>query len=173
MKKYLLGLTGLALLGGAPLRAQETTVERYIGQTGGSSFTSEQEIRVGPGGAQGRIVCVPEHYIKKTNRWCFGHMDFRVCQCHFHGLFGKCGCDQGHCEHSYCRRVMVKKLRVEESDRTRCVPREVPGCGYGGAAGCRPGVGMPGAPLIPPPGTVNPLPGAPLTAPGQFRPPTP
>lgn len=94
MKKYLLGLAGLALLGGSPLRAQQTP-ERYLGQTGGSSFTSEQEIRVGPGGAQGEIICVPEHYTKKTNHWCYGHVDLRVCQCHFRGLFGKCGCDDG------------------------------------------------------------------------------
>src|SRR5437660_1689244 len=121
MKKYLLALAGLALLGGTPLLAQSPV--RYIGQTGVSGPTNAQEIQVGPGGAHDKIICVPEHYIKKTNHWCYGHIDLRVCQCYFHGLFGKCGCDDGHCEHPYCRRVMIKKLRVEECERTRCVPQ--------------------------------------------------
>jgi hypothetical protein len=134
MKKYLHGLAGLALLGGAPLLAQ-TPVPIVIQRESRSGPTAATEIEVGPHGPCGNIVCVPEHYIKKTDNWCYSHIDLRVCLCHFHGLFGHCGCDDGHCEHPYCRRVMVKKLHVEECERTRCVPQVESCCEHG----CCPG----------------------------------
>jgi hypothetical protein len=168
MKKYLLALAGLALLEGAPLLGQ-TPVPIVIQRESRAGPTAPQEIVVGPGGAHGKIICVPEHYTKKTDHWCYGHVDMRVCLCYFHGLFGKCGCDHGRCEHPYCRRVLVKKRRVEECEQTRCVPREVPDCegghchgpgGHHASAGTLPGVA---------PGTVH-VQGAPVIVPGQIPP---
>ena len=133
MKRYFFALTGLALLAGTPLLAQGPVAQRpvpiVIQRESSAGPLAAEEIQVGPGGAHGKIICVPDHYLKKTTHWCYCHVDLRVCQCYFHGLFGKCGCDQGRCEHPYCRRVMIKKPRVEECDRTRCVPQEVPACG--------------------------------------------
>src|SRR5262249_1141243 len=181
MKKYLLALAGLALLEGAPVLGQ-TPVPIVIQRESRAGPTAPQEIVVGPGGAHGQIICCPEHYTKKTDHWCYGHVDMRVCMCYFHGLFGKCGCDHGHCEHPYCRRVLVKKRHVEECERTRCGPREVPACegghclpheGHHASAGTLPGIApgavyVQGAPVVAP-GTPY-VQGAPVIVPGTIPP---
>jgi hypothetical protein len=182
MKKYFLGLAGFALLGGAPLLGQGPP-PIPPGPVGGP-------VVHGPDGgcAHGhcapptKTICVPDHYIKKTDHWCYSSGCEPLCLCYYHGLFRHCGCgEHGHCEHPYTRRYQIKKLRVEESECTRCVPKEVPDCGHGhhrsrghdGAADCLPGVVAPGAPLIPPPGTAPPPPCAPPTAPAPIGRPTP
>src|SRR5260370_1124594 len=116
MKDYLVGLIGLALLGGSPLLAQtpplipnepvaavDATQTPPSGQqappaAANAPIAPPVEL-VGPDGAccaATKTVCCPEHYVKKTTKACYTSDSESICLCYFHGLFGHCDCDSGH-----------------------------------------------------------------------------
>jgi hypothetical protein len=145
MKKYMVATIGFALLGGSVLLAQTPPGSPYGGGAPPGPVTGPGPtpgVIVPDGGgccAQGgcchtRTICCPEHYIKHREHWCYTSCGEPLCLCFFHNLFGSscgnCGPD-GHCEHPYHKRVLVKLRRDEDTDCVKCCPREVPDCGHG------------------------------------------
>src|SRR5262245_61855182 len=130
MKDYLFGLIGLTLLGGSPLLGQtpavipsEPVAAFDATQTPPSSQKTPPAVAnaavaapvelAGPDGAccaATKTVCCPEHYVKKTTKPRYTCDSESICLCYFHGLFGHCDCDSGHCGKAYCRRYLVKKI---------------------------------------------------------------
>src|SRR5262249_553237 len=101
-----------------------------------------------------KAVCVPEHYVKKTDKVVFCSRCEPVCLCHFHGLFGGCDCAKGPCGHAYPRHYLVKKKQTCEHDAVKCVPAEEPICERGhctASSGCCAVVTLPD--VAPAPGT--------------------
>ena len=138
MRKLILSVMGLALLGGNALLGQAPsagpTGQPVPGPTGGCC---------GPiGGCCGaaccpktKTICVPEHYEKERKKvvYTFGYE--KKCLPYCHGLF-ECfdcgGCDKGHCGHALTVKYLVKKVRICEHDAVKCKPVEVPACRQGG-----------------------------------------
>jgi hypothetical protein len=118
MKKYLMGLMVLALLGGNPLRAQ-TPAPVVIMES------------AGPYCGPTHTTCVPEHYVKKTDKVVYSSTCEDACLCYSHGLFKGCGCDSGHCERPHMRKFLVKKIQTCEQDAVKCVPSQEPVCAHG------------------------------------------
>jgi hypothetical protein len=136
-------LIGLALLGGSPV----------LGQTP-SAVPSSGTMVFEPGCGccvPTKTVCVPECYIKKTTHVEYSSGCETRCLCYFHSLnlFGRCGCDSGHCERPIHVRYLIKKTRTCEEQCTKCVPQEVPCCGSGS---CCPSGSCCGGSVIPGPG---------------------
>src|SRR5947209_6635405 len=148
MKKYILGLLGLAFLKGAAALAQVPVPVGPPAPPPGA---------IGPDccpshGCCGPHQCVPQPYLKVTKHVVFTSGCEALClpPCCGCCLFKGCGgCGEGHCGHAYNVRYLVKKRHVCEEEATKCVP--VP-CGHG--LGCvPPSVGAPapvGEPLAPP-----------------------
>jgi hypothetical protein len=128
MRKYLVGLAGLALLGGAPLLGQPPAAVP-IGPGAVPVGTPMVICQDGAGCVPTKTVCVPDHYLKKTTKVVFSSGCESLCLCYFRGLFAGCGCDgSGHCESPHTRRYLIKKIRNCEEDAIKCVPVEVPAC---------------------------------------------
>ncbi len=127
MKKYLFGLLGFALLGGAPLLAQAPPPPAGVIIDGAPHGVCCE----GGSCTPTKTVCVPEHYVKKTVKREYNCTSEPICLCYFRGLFKGCDCDKGHCERPYTRRYLVLKIHRCEEDATKCVPQEVPACGHG------------------------------------------
>ena len=144
MRKLILSVMGLALLGGNALLGQAPsagpTGQPVPGPTGGCC---------GPiGGCCGaaccpktKTICVPEHYEKERKKvvYTFGYE--KKCLPYCHGLFAcfDCGgCDKGHCGHALTVKYLVKKVRICEHDAVKCKPVEVPACRQGGCCAASP-----------------------------------
>jgi hypothetical protein len=150
MRKYILGLVTLAVLGTGPVLGQ--TPQVIHGSPGtvetlpDRSPTVQGGVITEPAGAccdQAKIVCVPENYTKKTINFVYCSGCEPVCLCYFRGLFGCCGgCEGGHCEAPYTRRFLIVKIRPCEQCVTKCVPVQTPaGCAAPG--GCTADAAMP------------------------------
>jgi hypothetical protein len=128
LKTYALGLLGLALLG-APAWGQTPPPGPHVPV---SSAMVPCPCPCPADGTGCNQVCVPEHYVKETKKWCYASRCEPFCICYFHGLHGGCGCEgeDGHCGHLFTRRVLLKKPRVCKEDAIKCVP---------GPAGCADG----------------------------------
>jgi len=124
LRTYILGLLGLALVGGNPVLGQSPAPVPVGAPLGCGS---------GCGGcAPARTVCVPEHYCKETKKWVYSSRCEPFCLCYFPTLWGGCGCgDSGSCEPPYTRRYLVKKPRICKADAVKCVPSEGPACANG------------------------------------------
>jgi hypothetical protein len=149
MKKFLIGLIGVALLGANPVLAQApmTTQNAFSGNPAAAPMAAApyygpaNPVAMPPYGqpcgptccAPAKAECVPEHYIKKTTKVVYApHGCEGVCVPYYcHGsLFGHCDCDEGHCECPYHRRYMIIKIKTCEEDAIKCVPVGVPDCGH-------------------------------------------
>src|SRR5262249_6289182 len=95
-------------------------------------------------------TCVPEHYIKKTDKWVYQCRCEPLCVPCFWSLFDCKHCGPPHCEHPYKRELLYKRKVTCECDACKCVPRPVAPCDHGGclpAGGCCTPSVVPGAPL--------------------------
>jgi hypothetical protein len=174
MRKYILGLFAVAVLGGSPALAQtQPSLPVTHGAPGASGQTQSSGpiTQVAPSatgqtaapvvhggmlldqacnyGPQTQTVCVPEQYMKKTTKTCYNSGCEPLCVCYWLSLCGCCGggggCDSGFCEHPYTRRYLIMKVRTCEECCTKCVPREVPCCA---GSPCLPVAGG-AAPIVP------------------------
>jgi len=137
MRKYILGLMTIALLGASPV----------LGQTPQTSYGNPSTFQAVPehgpvthGGAhvepncagcqQTNTVCVPTNYVKKTTKFCYCSGCEPICLCYWRSLCGLCGgCEGGSCEAPYVRRFLIMKVRTCEECCTKCIPTEAPvGC---------------------------------------------
>ena len=132
MKKYLLGLIGLALLGGSST-AQAPALMPATPPAGAPVVVVETQ---GAGCSScctsSCPTCVPEHYLKPVKHINYGSGCEDFCICYYHGwsLFGTCDCDNGHCGEVHTRRYLLKKIRVCDEDAVKCVVGEAPAtCG--------------------------------------------
>jgi hypothetical protein len=139
VRKYLLGLLGLALLGGAPALGQTSPGHpvAVANPAPGDCVGAVEEC--GPTGAccaHTRTECVPEHYCKKKELVLYGSCCRPLCLGYCHGLFGRCACDRdGHCGHVYTQHYLMKRVRICEQDAVKCVPAEVADCDRGRCRG--------------------------------------
>jgi hypothetical protein len=134
MKKYILGLLGLALLGGSTLLGQAP----QVGPKGEALPPPVKETPAPAACCQGgccpktKTVCSPEHYIKEKTKVVHTSGCETKCLPYFHGLFHHCAdCDHGHCGHAIKVKYLVKKVQVSQHDAVKCNPVEVPACGHG------------------------------------------
>jgi len=138
MSKLILGLMGLALMGGNALLGQTPQVGPKaelilppivsIPQAGACS---SGDCCSGGCCAKTRTVCVPEHYEKKREKVVYTFGCEKKCLPFCHGLLAcfDCGdCDHGRCGHAIHVRYLVKKVRICEHDAVKCNPVEVPAC---------------------------------------------
>ena len=141
MKRYFLGVLGLALLGGAPAMGQTPGAVPAGHMVGGYDACCPST----------HAVCVPECYVKETKKWVYSSGCEPLCLCYFRGLFGgHCGeCENGRCEHPYTVKYLVKKPRVCTANATKCVPSEAP------CDGGRPGLFRHGAAPMPATPSIN------------------
>jgi len=151
MSKYLLGLMGLALLGGSTLLAQtpqagpkREPIPAPAGPKGEPlppPIVSTPPVEAcGPGGCcpKTKTVCCPEHYIKEKEKVVHTFGCEKKCLPYCHGLCHH-GCDDsdhGRCGHAIHVRYLVKKVQVCEHEAVKCNPVEVPkhrgrGCANG------------------------------------------
>jgi len=171
MKKSVVGLIGLALLYGAPLRGQERMPAPGSAATGAlpapvraAAAEDVSVVIVGPDAPcpQTRTICVREEYIKKTEKPVYSCGSEPLClpyHCSLFSLFGHKDCDS--CGPPYTRRYLIKKIKTTEKCDTKCVAVEVPACGQHGSCP---------APISPPAGSPAPSAPEPIPAPAPGKP---
>jgi hypothetical protein len=120
-----------------------------------------------------KYTCVPEHYIKKTDKWVYKCGCAPLCVPCFWHLFDCSHCGPAHCECPYTRSILYKRKVPCECDACKCVPRPVADCDHGGChlpggyystpatpgwmqPGFPPSVGTGSVPVLPPEGIVAP-----------------
>src|SRR4051812_527861 len=123
MKRLLLSLMGLGLLGAAPVLAQQPLSPVTVTPAPTAPVVVLPES--GPacdtrGHGHHHVQCVPEPYVKETKKWVYNSCSEPICLCYRplghlfkHGCDGDgCGsCADGRCEHGYTRHYLVKKPR--------------------------------------------------------------
>ena len=148
MNKFILGLLGLALVGGTALLAQDPPAAQAPKETPkGEPIPPPIVISDGATGAcaagccqKTKTVCCPEHYVKEKK--IVGHTfgSEKKCLPPCLGLLHCFHCDandHARCGHSICTRYLIKKEHVCEKDAVKCNPVEVPACRHG--HGCQNG----------------------------------
>jgi hypothetical protein len=121
MKEFVLGLIGLAMLGGVAA----------LGQTPPAASPGTA---CGTGCGHTKTVCVPECYIRTKTKVVYSSGSEPMCLAYFRGLFPLCRCtmcgcdDAGRCGPPYARRYLIKKVRTCDEYATKCVPIQVPAC---------------------------------------------
>jgi hypothetical protein len=140
MKNYILGLTGLVVLGCGQLLAQAPVVTYMQAPAPGMAAAPVMAPAApcapacAPGCApcaEAQPACVTEHYLKKTPKTCYACGCEPLCVLGPRGLFHRgCDCEDGACK-SYTHKYLIKKVRTCEEDAVRCVPAEAPGCPTG------------------------------------------
>jgi hypothetical protein len=137
MNKFILGLLGLALIGGSSLLGQDPNGPKGepIPPPKGEPIPAPIIVNAEacPSGhcQKTKTVCCPEHYVKEKQTVVHTFGKEKIC---LPPCLGLCHCfrcdanDHAHCGHAICTRYLVKKVQVCEKDAVKCNPVEVPAC---------------------------------------------